>query len=264
VTSPTVPHVQPAVPTVGDPVWRAAGAFVWHPDALDPSALGREMRANGFGWVALRVQDGSDADSISKSWISRFRQASGGLLVGGWGVLRDRPYPEAQLAAQQVDRLGLDFYIADAELEYEYTNGATKSRKRYQRSGQFVAQFRSLEPNLPGAVSSYCRADMHDIDWASWRSGGFSFLPQAYVDQFGQAATPASCAAGAAAFFAPTDVHPTLGAFPSTYPLPSPAVYGQMLQTAGTVGFSLYLAENIPAPLWRSYGQAIASLSLAG
>ncbi len=248
----------PAVPLA----WRSAGAFVWHTDGLDPTHLGQEMRANGFGWVAVRVQDGRTADKVDPNWIAQFRLASG-LPVGGWGVLREQPAAEAKLAGAQIGKLGLDFYIADAELEYEYSNQGGQSPARLARSGAFVSAFRALEPRLPAAVSSYCRADRHDIDWAAWRGAGFSFMPQAYVDQFGGAAAPGACVAGAAGFFAPGDVHPTVGTYPSVHGLPSAAAYAQMLKAAGTVGFSLYLAETTTDAAWQAYGDAIASLGIA-
>jgi len=218
--------------------WQSAGAFIWHTDGLDPTHLGKEMRDNGFGWVAIRIHDGRTADRVDANWIARFRQASG-LSVGGWGVLRDQPGAEARVAASQIQQLGLDFYIADAEVEYEFSNQSGQSAQRAGRSAAFLKVFRSLETQLPAALSSYCRADQHDIDWAAWRAAGFAFMPQAYVDQFGGAAAPAACAAGAASFFAPGDVHPTIGTFPSTHGAPSAAAYAQMLKAARWIRVNL-------------------------
>ncbi len=263
VTSPLTGGAQHGQTTAPTDAWQSGGAFIWHTDALDPARLGQQLRADGFGWVAIRIHDGRTADRVDAGWIARFRRASG-LQVGGWGVLRDQPGSEARLAASQIDRLGLDFYIADAEMEYEYSNQSGQSAQRFARSAAFVSAFRALEPQLPGALSSYCRADRHDLDWAAWRGAGFAFMPQAYVDQFGGVASPTVCAAAAGGSFAPADVHPTLGTYPSTHPVPSPAAYAQMLKSAGTVGFSLYLAETTPDSAWRDYGQAIAALGIAG
>ena len=261
VSSPGSKTSQPTPPPIRL-AWQSAGAFVWNPDNLDPTRLGQQMRANGFGWVAIRIQDGMTADQIDPTWIAQFKKASG-LPVGGWGVLRDQPVQEAQLAGTVIGKLKLGFYIADAEAEYEYSNQSGHSAQRFGRSAVFVQAFRVVEPQLPAALSSYCRADQHDIDWQTWRDAGFAFMPQAYVDQFGSAAAPVVCAAGAGGFFAPGDVHPTLGTFLSSHPLPSPTAYGQMLSLAGTVGFSLYLAENVPDKGWKDYGQAITTLGIA-
>lgn len=275
-TKPSPPTSRPTAIPVASPwsgstqvpspvplAWQSAGAFVWHTDGIDPSRLGQEMRSNGFGWVAIRIHDGRTADQVDPGWIARFRRTSG-LSVGGWGVLRDQPGQEARLAGSLIGKLGLDFYIANAELEYEYSNQSGQSAQRLGRSSTFVRAFRAIEPQLPTALSSYCRADQHDIDWPAWRAAGFAFMPQAYVDQFGAAAAPAVCAAAAAGFFAPGDVHPTVGTYPSSHPVPSPAAYAKMLRAAGTVGFSLYLAETTPDTAWQAYGQAIATLGIAG
>src|SRR5262249_41785886 len=112
---PPPPPPPPAVPMS----WQSAGAFVWHPDAIDPEILGRELRENGFGWAAVFVQDGTTAASLDPVWIDKFRSASG-LPLGGWGVLRADPVHEAALVHQLVSRHGLAFSIADAEAAYRY------------------------------------------------------------------------------------------------------------------------------------------------
>ncbi len=54
------------------------------------------------------------------------------------------------------------------------------------RSQRFVGAFCALRPApFAAGVSSSCRPDRHDIDWAAWRGGGFAFLPQAYVNDIG-------------------------------------------------------------------------------
>ena len=56
---------------------------------------------------------------------------------------------------------------------------------------------------------------------------------------------------------------PDRGEYPSTHGLPSAAAYAQMLKAAGTVGFSLYLAETTSDAAWQAYGQAITTLGIA-
>jgi hypothetical protein len=243
--------------------WTSAGAFVWHPDAIDPAALGNELRANGFGWVAVFVHDGTTAAAVDPVWIRRFRQASG-LPVGGWGVLRADPAGEARLAAELVRRDGLDFYVADAEAEYGYTGPGGPSGARFIRSGTFVDTFRSLEPALPAAVASYCRPDRHDLDWKAWSDAGFDFLPEAYVNVLGASVDPAACVAGASGFFPAARVHPIVGMYRGALGLGSAAAYVQLLHAAGTAGFSVYLAEQgMTNAKWAAFGTAIRTLGIA-
>lgn len=243
--------------------WEDAGAFVWHETDVSPEALGQELRANGFGWVAVFVQDGVTEDPVENDWIARFRTASG-LAVGGWGALRTQPVREARLASALVSRDGLDFYIADPEADYAYSGPSGPSTDRFRRSGLFVAAFRRLQPSLPAAVSSYCRPDEHDLDWSAWSSAGFAFLPQAYVNDFGTAASPESCVDAAKTYFPASSVHPTIGMYPGVARSLRATAYARLLAQAGTVGFSVYLAETRMTPDdWNALGTAMRSRGIA-
>jgi len=243
--------------------WDAAGAFVWHETDISPEVLGQEMRDNAFGWVAVFVQDGANADPVEDGWIPRFRRASG-LPVGGWGVLRTRPAEEARLASSIIERDGLDFFIANAEAEYSYSGLDGPDPARFRRSKEFVATFRELQPSLPAAVSTYCRPDQHDINWSAWSSASFAYLPQAYVNDFGAAAAPAQCTRSASAYFPVAAVHPTIGMYPGVARSLSAERYARLLAQAGTVGFSVYLAETRMTPdSWDALGAAIRGRGIA-
>jgi hypothetical protein len=243
--------------------WDEAGAFVWHESDVSPEVLGHELRDNGFGWVAVFLHDGLTADPVEDDWIARFRRASG-LFVGGWGTLRTQPVEEAALASSLVTRYRLDFYIADAEAEYGYSGTGAPDQERFRRSQKFVAAFRQLEPSLLAGLSSYCRPDQHDIEWHAWSSAGFVFLPQAYVNDFGPAAAPQTCVRAARAFFPVISVHPTIGMYPGISGSLQAGTYARYLERAGTVGFSVYLAETrMTSEEWGALGLAIARRGIA-
>ena len=258
-TTKAKPKPKPPKPTPPPPAvamsWQNAGAFVVHPGSVDPAQLGQQMRAAGFGWVAV------DLASLDPGWIARFRLASG-LPVGGWSVLGTSPQSDANRAAQLVRQNSLAFYIADAELPYGYTIGATKSSATFARSRQFVAAFRAAEPTLPAAVSSYCRADRHDIDWAAWANAGFDFLPQAYANDFGAAAFPRLCTNAAAQWFPRSRVHPTIGSYSGDKGIVPPDTWIDLLRAAHTTGFSIYPAEAGMSPEnWQAYGAVTGELA---
>jgi hypothetical protein len=243
--------------------WRSAGAFVWHETDVDPGILATLLAENGFGWVVVFLHEGVTEDPVEADWVARFR-AVARLPVGGWGVLRSAPRREAELADVLVRRYGLDFYVANAEADYEYSGPSGPDGRRYERSRRFASAFRALQPTLPAGLSTYCRADMHDIDWQAWRERGFVLLPQAYVNDFGAAASPAECARGAAGIFPLDRVHPTIGMHPGQASSPGAASYGPLLAEAGTTGFSVYLAETrMPPEEWQALGRAIATLGVA-
>jgi hypothetical protein len=238
-------------------MWSGAGAFVWNEGNVDPKTLAQNLRVNGFRWAAVMLHDGVTTEPLEAGWIERFRAAAGSsVLLGGWGVLRERPEQEAGVAAQLLHRHDLDFYIANAEMEYKYSGDDGYSPERHSRSRRFVSTFRSRLPGEVAALSSYCRADRHDIDWAVWRDAGFHFLPQAYANEFGGDFSPGGCAAGAVGAFPMELVHPTLGTYPGAYRI-SADQYVTMLSQSPTTGFSLYLAEvDMTAAKWRTYGRA--------
>ena len=243
--------------------WRGAGAFVWHETDVSPETLGLQLRENGFSWVAVLIHDGLTVDPVEGDWVRRFHAASE-LPVGGWGVLRTEPEQEADLAHQLLDRHSLDFYIANPEAEYKFSSDHGSSGERFERSRRFVRAFRAVESDTPAAISSYCRADMQDIDWEVWNDARFVYLPQAYVNDFGGATSPAACRESAAGFFPANAVHPTVGVYRGQEAGASPERYASLLAAARTVGFSVYLAETgMHAEQWRAFGEAISQLRIA-
>ncbi len=237
---------------------------MWHETDVEPTLLGRVLRDAGFGWVAVRVQDGTVEDPVQADWVYRFRLASG-LPVGGWGVLRTEPEAEARLGSELVTRYGLDFYVANPEVEYEFSGADGPSDERSGRSSRFVGTFRTLRPSpFPLGLSSYCRPDHHDIDWASWRRAGAAFLPQAYVNDIGEEGSPPACVAASREVFARDEIHPTIGMHIGLRGTVDVATYVDLLVRAGTVGFSVYLAETRMTDAdWRALGSAIDQRGIA-
>ena len=272
-TPPPPPETQPPPPTT-EPTppppaavpfsWRSAGALVWHETDVEPTLLGRILREAGFGWVAVRLHDGTEEDPVEADWVYRFRLASG-LPVGGWGVLRTDPEADARLASDLVTRYGLDFYVANPEVEYEFSGADGPSDERSGRSARFVAAFRGLRPSpFPLGLSSYCRPDHHDIDWATWRRAGAVFLPQSYVNDIGAEGSPPACVAGARGVFPPSAIHPTIGMHIGVHGTVDVPTYVDLLARAGTVGFSVYLAETRMTDAdWLALGAAIDERGIA-
>jgi hypothetical protein len=266
-TAPTTappPEPTPPPPAAVPFSWRTAGALVWHETDVEPTLLGRVLREAGFGWVAVFLHDSVTEDPVEADWVYRFRAASG-LPVGGWGVLRAEPEREAALASTLIDRYGLDFYIGNAEVEYEFSGVGGPSDERSGRSIRFVRTFRALrQAPFPLGLSSYCRPDRHDIDWTAWHQGGAVFLPEAYVNDIGTEGDPAGCVAAAAGAFPRGEIHPTIGMHIGAQGTVDVATYIELLARAGTVGFSVYLAETrMTDTEWRALGRAIGERGIA-
>ena len=252
-TAPPPPPTTTTPPPAPVPMsWGHAGVLVWHDRESDPEWLGKVLRADGFGWVAVFLgQAGSSDPPADLDWITRFRNASG-LPVGGWSVLGTDPKGDVAHAASLIAAYGLTFYIADAELPYE--QDPTLSQ-------QFVSAFRAAEPSMTAGLSSLCNA--RGIGLAPWASAGFTFLPQAYVNDFGTSVSPATCVRDAAPYFPPSQVHPTVAGYPGQQGWVTPQQFSSLLAQAGTTGFSVFPGEVVSEDMWQAYGQAITSLHIA-
>lgn len=231
-------------------VFDGAGAFVADPRNLPgPWGLACDLADNGFTWVALRIHDGTAAEAPDPMWIAAFRAR--GIAVGGWGVERKAPRAEAALAAQLVDRYGLDFYIANAEWTYRRDTGG------WTRSRAFARAFRAREPDLPAALVTYGAAPAPHVlplDFAAWRSRGFELLPEAYWNQWPQYRPDLTVAHARRAGWRTAQVHPVLGVyrrFPAVRYLP-------WLRRAGTRGFSVFLADQARHEDYAALARVIA------
>ena len=219
-----------------------AGVFVDNPGNLPgPWGLAVQLEENHFDWVAFHVTNGLNQLELDPMWIDVFREH--GISVGGWGYEEEHPLIDAVLAALAVRRYGLDFYIADAEAPYLQT----KKVHGWKRSRTFVKVFRSLQPTLPAALTTYGAAEgpwVIPIDYASWREAGFELLPQAYYNQFPRVYRPdLTVAHSIRAGWTIDRVHPVIGVY-RKYPA---ANYVPLLEAAGTRGFSVWLGDQATA-----------------
>jgi hypothetical protein len=185
-----------------------------------------------------------------------------GLAIVGWHVCRERPEAEAALLARQSVELGLAGIIANAEYEYEYSAGGSETDRaeRFGRSRRFLAAVRAILPTIPIALSTFGRADRHDLDWAAWIQDGGHFLPQAYPNvaselEVGLCVTGAETCLSAPLSWTRDRVHPTVNTTgEGSGPVP-PAKYAADLAAAGSPGFSVYLGEVMSEADYRAFGK---------
>lgn len=223
-------------------VFAGAGVFVDDPRNLPgPWGLADELERNHFTWVAFHLTNGFAQEPLDPMWISVFR--SHGIAVGGWGYADSAPLIDAVLADIAVRTYGLDFWIADAESAYEQS----KKLHGWKNSATFVRVFRSLQPTLPAALTTYGAATapfVLPIDYASWRNAGFDLLPQAYYNQFPKAYRPDLTVEHSERAGWPDDrVHPVIGVY-RKYPASN---YVPLLEPLPTRGFSVFLADQATA-----------------
>lgn len=240
-----VASAQAASPTAADVAANAtifdhAGVFIDNVgDFPGPTGLAAELEKDHFTWVAFHVHNGIwDSYTIPQDWIDTMR--AHGLKVGLWGWEDANPWLAAQLAVFQVRLTGADFYIADAEYDYEFS----PHTGNWYHSRIFADTFRQYEPTLPAAMTTFGAATppwVLPIDFKAWRNAGFDLLPQAYYNQFPKVDSPLATVQHAERAGWPiTQVHPVIGVY-HRYPA---ANYIPLLQRAGTTGYSVYLGDQ--------------------
>jgi hypothetical protein len=220
-----------------------------------PNALADELQQDHFTWIAFHVHNGVwTTYGPNEQWISVMR--AHGLKVGLWGWEDSNAWLAAQLAAFQVRLSGADFYIADAEYDYEFKPHSGN----WPRSRVFAQTFRQWEPNLPAALTTFGAATppwVLPIDFAAWRDNGFDLLPQAYYNQFPTVDRPDLTVAHAVRAKWPINrVHPVIGVY-RHYPA---ANYVPLLEAAGTTGYSVFIGDQATAADY----QALSVLNAPG
>ena len=217
-------------------IFDGAGVFVdTTGDFPGPWALADELQRDGFSWIAIKITDGWVTEDIDPLWVAVFH--AHGIAVGGWGVEKRHPLIEAVLANMQIQKYGLDFYIADAERSYE------SNQHGGWRSANFVDVFRQLEPTLPAALVTFGSAPaprVLPIDYASWRNAGFDLLPEAYYNKFPEYSPDLTVAHALRAGWTADRVHPVIGVW-GKYPAVN---YIPLLENDGAPGFSVFLADE--------------------
>jgi hypothetical protein len=235
-------------------VFAGAGVFVDSPDNFPgPWALADQLQAAHFTWVALHVEDLLMLDRTETMWIDVMREH--GLQVGVWGMEWRDPIVSAVIADLAIRTYGFDFYIADAEGPYE--------AEGKWRSSQFVQEFRSLQPTIPAALVTLGAAKapyVLPIDYASWRDAGFSLLPEAYYNQYKGYRPDLTVAHAIRAGWPVSLVHPVIGVY-HHYPA---SRYVPLLQTDGTRGFSVFLADQATAADFGALADVAAATVSSG
>jgi CHAP domain len=231
------------------------GVWAWKGEQLDPDELAAQLAAARFHYLSLKAHDGTAEVAANRAVMASYSAAASRRRVafGIWGALTARTVAaaeaEARLAAELVARYRASFYVADAERAYE------TSREPVSRT--FASAFRRRLPELPAALSSFGRIDLHSgIDWKAWREHGFEFHPQAYECE-GPRLTPRACVKAATSVWPLGAIRPTVGAYtsPKTNVRLSPESLAAGLKGLGTNGFSVYRAGTASGEDYRLLGK---------
>jgi hypothetical protein len=272
-------------------IWERAIAMVVNCDRDGPALEDFAQLLKSAGFSAVLVQSTSSLKPQNqvpriREWLEAFQTR--GFSRGIWSYLGPEPEQEADLAHSQITECGARFFVANAEIEYKFTQAqGTQDADAFGRSERFVRRFRQLRPTIGLGLSSYGRFDQADIHYAVWlNEGNARALPQSYPNEQGESWEPEPSYLGAVDVKQPHNVmrDPRTGAvipgFPKAYvhltiPKPDPddphvysvEDYVAMLHDARVAGHPLgFSAYEIEA--WRpedivKLGEGIRTHNLA-
>jgi len=239
-------------------IFSGVGLFMDNPqDFPDAPTLAAELQAAHFTWIAFHVDDVGTLEWTPPSWLGVMREH--GLRVGAWGAEGLNPIASAAVADYAIRTYGFDFYLADAEGPYE----KTKQGNGYWRSAWFVKAFRALQPTIPAALVTLGAAKapfVLPIDFGAWRNTGFDLLPEAYYNQYPGYRPDLTVAHALRAGWPLARVHPVIGVY-HHYPA---SRYVPLLQNLGTVGFSVFLGDQMSAADFAALAGVAAANVTAG
>lgn len=145
----------------------------------------RFLRERGWGYVAPLILDGRTLQNDAHlDRIRRDTRAQGTALVGWVTPRLDTPVAETcQIAAELVDRYGLDGIRYQCEAEFEYSNASMGGtpEQRYELMAHLGAEHRARMGNLPTAVYARVGLNLADAWWAKAWQFGFRCFVECYA-----------------------------------------------------------------------------------
>lgn len=234
------------------------GVFVDNPqDFPDPQTVVTWLKAAHFTWIAFHADDLGTLEWTSPTWLQVMRD--NGIEVGAWGAEGTDPIVSAAVADLAVRTYGFDFYIADAEEPYM----GRHSSAAWDRSAEFVEEFRSLQPTLPAALVTLGAAKapyVLPINVDAWRHGAFELLPEAYYNQYPGDRPDLTVAHAERAGWPLSLVHPVIGVY---HHFPA-ARYVPLLEQLGTHGFSVFIGDQMTLADYAALSELAAQTDAAG
>lgn len=180
--------------------------FIWQGKTSFNSDLGLiagQLKYLGVDRILIKIGDATNGHSRSfpdmKLAVDSFRAMMPSVEIWGWhyvyggayidSLKRQRfdghsPESEALFAISEVNRLRLDGYCIDAELEYKLGhNSSNRAIQPASRAGRFIRVLKPLGRSVPISLSSYRYPSYHpEFPWKTFLSEGVVtiHMPQVY------------------------------------------------------------------------------------
>jgi hypothetical protein len=219
------------------------GYFIWQVRKCengDPEAIAAAAAAQGFTHLVLKIADGRNAYNLDPSTgadllaplVTALRRR--GISPWGWHyVYGYDPIPEADIAVERLQTLGLDGYAIDAEAQYKEAGKAAAAV-------QFMNRLRARLGGFPIALCSYRYPTYHPaIPWQEFLDQCDLNMPQVYwVQADNPGAQLVRCVREFEAITPFRPIVPVGAAYTEGGWSPTPAHITEFLQTARSLNLS--------------------------
>lgn len=170
--------------------WEGKHMWIWQMENTEGGNVASvisKAKAMGLAWLAVKAWDGSHYWSQIEKFIAPAHAA--GLMVAAWGYSYGSNIPGEVQAMVQAGKAGTDWFIIDAEIEYESAGGkdraasllsaVAKSSIGYATFGYTSFGLPAYHPSFPFDVfSAHCQAALPQIYWGDFKMTPASALSQ--------------------------------------------------------------------------------------
>jgi hypothetical protein len=154
-------------------VWQGKHFWIWNMSSCfggDVNKIISKMKALGVRGVIVKAHDGANVWPQFRSTVKAFKNA--GLIVGAWGYHYGKDVEGEAKATLDSISAGADWYVIDAEIEYE---------GKQLQALQLGRLLRAVHPNYTIGYSAFPFADVHHAyPYKEFSSFCNVALPQVY------------------------------------------------------------------------------------
>jgi hypothetical protein len=135
-------------------IWDGKHMWIWHLENTlngDMNAIIAKLKDIGATGVLLKAHDGANIWKQFRNYIQQFKNA--GFVVGAWGYVYGTDIQGEANAILDAIKAGADWYVIDAEKEFESLPKGTAS--------QLCELVRQSYPDYPLGYAPFAFADQH-------------------------------------------------------------------------------------------------------
>jgi len=170
-------------------VWDGNWLWIWQASAIgNVNYIRDKAKEMGLDGVLVKAHDGDLSTGPSRTYMKQFKEIitpfkDAGLRVAAWGYLYGyNPQGEADAAVEAI-RAGADWYVIDAEIEFEPSHRPEK--ENIKKAKEFCAALNEKYPDIPKGFTSFAIPQYHPLPYHIFAEYVDVMMPQVYWHAIG-------------------------------------------------------------------------------